>query len=665
MHFHARRTIFAFACLAVTLALSVNGSAQRNNDDWRAAQKKRTSDYLDLMDESTSLLWDSQQIRAWANCEGDDVVPRLLKIYDNPPAGFQTNIPYLAAAAVLERHDAPTAFPGTDYIPPRREPSESDVQALREFLKAHVKSSPDIWGVYCAACILALERDPEINMELLEYIGKSSTPAVNRAALLEALSRGGFEALRRVLEVLLDEKFKGSAEDTVLFEATVWAAARAYKPLHKPDQPVLEEWRQVFDGILLRLDNKKIHQRSIREAALALQYCFGTKHPYQYPAMWLQVFDSGKDPLGDDGRTIANFMGLDILGQRILFVIDASDSMLNPLTDEDKDAIRNPITQGKRDKKKHGDDGYEINWDRVRTRFDAAREHVKWTLSRLGKDKQVAVVLFGDKAEPLPFTRGFIDCSKTAIKKIYAALDSVRAGEPAENMKEKRPYGVLKGDTNYYDALLTAFRTGRSGIINSPREHWDLKLIEDGADSIFLLSDGSPITDGFSGQTPNIEYEYDTYSLSDNKQGEGEWIEIPGHDAIPEREVEVRDPETGIVTKRKIPGSPAVPPRKMWKQKIHIKDEYQYTHNIGPYANQNASSVFFRSPAMVNFLAELDRMNLVRRVQIHCVGIGEAQMGWLKPIAEHGRGQALFFGKNKEDDPTVPDLPKLPNPEDD
>ena len=116
---------------------------------------------------------------------------------------------------------------------------------------------------------------------------------------------------------------------------------------------------------------------------------------------------------------------------------------------------------------------------------------------------------------------------------------------------------------------------------------------------------------------------------------------------------------------RKTTSSPAVPPRKMWKQKIHIKDEYQYTHNIGPYANQNASSVFFRSPAMVNFLAELDRMNLVRRVQIHCVGIGEAQMGWLKPIAEHGRGQALFFGKNKEDDPTVPDLPKLPNPEDD
>lgn len=648
------------------LAAAIN--AQNAGDDAaREAYKKRYSDYLDMMDKSESLRWDTTQIQAWSRCQGDDVLPRLLQIYDKPPANFETNVPYLTAAAILQRHDAPAAWPGTDYIPPRVEPSDADVKALRKFLKSHIKSEQDIWGVYCAGCVLALEHDPDINMELLEYIGASRTPAVNRAALLEGLSRAGFDALRRVLEVMLEEKFKGSNEDAVLLESICWAAARAYKPLHKDGVPVLEEWRGVFDGILERLEHKKVLQRSLREAALALQYCFKTRKPYQYASMWRLQFETGKDPLGDDdGKTVANFMGLDVLGQRVLFLIDASDSMLNPLSDEDKDAIRNPITQDKKDKKK-GNDEHEINWDRVKTRFDAAREHVKWTLSRLDKDKQVAVILFGDKAEPLSFTRGFIDCTSGNVKKINATLDAVRASEAPDFQKDARPYGVLMGDTNYYEALLTAYRLGRSGLINSPREHWDLKLVQEGADSIFLLSDGAPIRDGFKGNTPDIEYEYDSYQYFDSKQpGEGEWVDFPGRPATEEREVEVRDPETGNVTTRKVPGMPAVPPSRKWRQKVHVKSESQWFDDNGPYASRNATTSSFSSFELTNLLAEVERMNLVRRVQIHCVGIGEAKMNWLKPIATQGRGQAVFFGKDKETDPSLPDgIPGMPNPEDD
>jgi hypothetical protein len=99
----------------------------------------------------------------------------------------------------------------------------------------------------------------------------------------------------------------------------------------------------------------------------------------------------------------------------------------------------------------------------------------------------------------------------------------------------------------------------------------------------------------------------------------------------------------------------------MWRYKVHVKHDYQHTDDVGPYVG----SAYYSSPSLQNFLAEVDRMNVVRRVQIHCVGIGEAQMGWLKPIAAHGRGQAVFFGQNKEDDPSLPDIPKLPQPSDD
>src|SRR5690606_32791586 len=96
---------------------------------------------------------------------------------------------------------------------------------------------------------------------------------------------------------------------------------------------------------------------------------------------------------------------LDVLGERIIFIIDASDSMLNPLGDEDLETLKGPVT-GERGRRNKGE--YEIDWRKVKNRFDVAREHVKWTLSRLDKNKQVAVLLFGSSVEPLAFTRTFV-----------------------------------------------------------------------------------------------------------------------------------------------------------------------------------------------------------------------------------------------------------------
>ncbi|MCB9895749.1 MAG: hypothetical protein H6839_14985 [Planctomycetes bacterium] len=659
MRFAMRALLLPLSALALLLVAVPGAAKDKLQPD--AERKQATADMLDKLAESKSLRWNATQMQAWARYEGDDVLPRLLAIYEKPPAPFEVNMRYLAAAAFRNRHDVPNASDDDErrFIM-RMEPSPADITALRKFLKSNSRRAEEVWGVYCAGCILALEDDPDIGMELLEVVGDKKSPPVIRAAMIEALAHGGFPYLRRALEVMLQEDFK-KAEGAVMYEAICWAAARAYRPLWKASEPVSKEWRPVFDCIAAVMESEETLGRSVREAALAMQFCFRTKFPYQYASMWRLLFDNGLDPLGDDdGRTFASFMGLDVMGDRIVFLVDASDSMLNPLSGEDLESLKNPIT-GDKPKKGSKDDGYEIDWRRVKNRFDAAREHVKWTVSRLPKDKQVCVILFGDSAEPLGITDGFISASKINAKRINGSLDAVRPKDAPDDMKAKRPNGVLLGETNYYQALLSAYRMGRGGVMDAPREGYDMKLVTEGADAIFLLSDGAPIRDGFSGMTPEIDYEFTTFrDYSSQQPGEGQWVEIPAQPAIPEREIEQRDPETGAITRIKVPGYPAQPARKVWRKKETVKYQFNDLDENGPYADETSRGFFFAGPALNNLLDEIERMNLVRRVRIQCVGIGEAQMDWLRPIAHKTGGKAVFFGKEAQPGgiPGFPGFPK-------
>jgi hypothetical protein len=633
------RSIVAIACVAaICVAAIIPTSAQQDAD----SRKKLAAEMLDRLHESSSLRWNARQMQSYARYEGDDVIPRLLAIYNRPPAAFSDNMRYLAASYIRDRHDVPAGADMRSMFP-RKVLSAKDIAALEKFMKSDGKRVENVWAAYCFASILALERNDEINLRLLQIIGDDKAPAVIRAAVLEALSRAGCDFMRRVLEILLTTKTRKTADDVVIFEAATWAVARTYRGIHREGEPVPEDWRPLFDAIAARLDDPKdTTPRSKREAALSLQYAFNTTRPYAQAAMWRMVFDHGKDPASDEGSTVASFMGLDVLGERIIFIIDASDSMLNPLGDEDLETLKGPVT-GERGRRNKGE--YEIDWRKVKNRFDVAREHVKWTLSRLDKDKQVAVLLFGSSVEPLAFTRTFVQASSGNVSRIHAALDGIRPGKASAEMAEKRPHGVLLGETNYYEALLAAYRMGKGGIVNQPREHWDQRLILEGADAIFLLSDGAPIRDGFSGASPVIDQEYDSWSLHDTKQsGEGEWVDFPARPAQPEREVEVRDPETGIVTKRKYPGYPEQPATRKWRKKEKVRYQYSSNDDNGPYANTSG----FVSTELNNLLAEVERMNLVRRCLIQCVGIGEANMSWLRPIATRTGGKAVYFGKDGE-----------------
>ncbi len=44
---------------------------------------------------------------------------------------------------------------------------------------------------------------------------------------------------------------------------------------------------------------------------------------------------------------------------------------------------------------------------------------------------------------------------------------------------------------------------------------------------------------------------------------------------------------------------------------------------------------------MARFRRDLERLNLVRQVELHAVAIGEANRSWLRVITEVGGGQLL------------------------
>ncbi|MEZ6016805.1 MAG: hypothetical protein R3F49_16930 [Planctomycetota bacterium] len=105
-------------------------------------------------------------------------------------------------------------------------------------------------------------------------------------------------------------------------------------------------------------------------------------------------------------------------------------------------------------------------------------------------------------------------------------------------------------------------------------EHVDLSGFEDGIDTLFLLSDGNP--------------SFDDYETKDADYGDGRVVS---------------DRESG-------------------KEADRTK-ELLYP---GPYA------------AWDRLLEDVQRMNMFREVEIHCISIGDANDGWLKRLADYGLG---------------------------
>ncbi len=190
-----------------------------------------------------------------------------------------------------------------------------------------------------------------------------------------------------------------------------------------------------------------------------------------------------------DGGTVVGrprFYGVEAAGSRVGYVLDMSDSMLEPLTDRER---RDAMFQASRS----GASAEEaLPWDEIHTRFDLARAYLKQSIAALGRNTAFVVVTFGDAARPLKATKGLVLASRGTVKRVLKELDGIKAGSPTR----KRPHGTLRGDTNLHTALLRVFRAVPKDFIDD-EEDVDPAGLAKGCDTIFLFGDGKPTRDDY------------------------------------------------------------------------------------------------------------------------------------------------------------------------
>lgn len=220
----------------------------------------------------------------------------------------------------------------------------------------------------------------------------------------------------------------------------------------------------------------------------------------------------------------------------------------------------------------------------ARTRLDAVRAQLGQSLTELEPTACFAVVAFGDEAALLASTPKLVRATPRAVQATINELAAMTPGAATT----ARPHGTLRGETNLHAALRLAFRTTTRGLVAEAEAVEEKVAVDVGADAIFVLSDGEPNRDGFLGRSALVTYP-----------------------AQPPRKGGYRDPETGAWIDHDTPGNPAYDTRYEW---------------YGPYR------------VLEYFALDLERMNLLRKVEVHAIGIGESDLTWLRACAAAGLG---------------------------
>lgn len=327
------------------------------------------------------------------------------------------------------------------------------------------------------------------------------------------------------------------------------------------------------EGLIGQLRDEKLPMRTRQVIARHLAGIFETDmHHGLHADRWLRELKGAQAaPAREDEKPslYAPFEFFDVpsVGGRVCYVIDASDSMLEPISDEERRRLSRVVT-GAGSKNANKD---ALPWHRIKNRFDVAREYLKLSLGKLTKDKSFAIVLFGTDAALLKSTPKLVPATPGAVAQAIRDLGAIQPGPAAPG----RPHGTLRGFTNMHGGLDLAFRLTDEGQ-GATDPYVDPKMLAVGADTIFLLSDGDPSTDNYR---------------------------------------EVDRPDAGDIQ--------ADPETRAEQEKVPDVTYY------GPYVHLDDYLV-----------DDVQRMNLFRNLEIHCIGIGEADMQLLRAIASAGLGQA-------------------------
>ncbi|MHC4840474.1 MAG: vWA domain-containing protein [Planctomycetota bacterium] len=412
-----------------------------------------------------------------------------------------------------------------------------------------------------------------------------------RAAALEALAKNGnTSTLAWWTERLDEERMKkwSPIERIVMLET----AARCYA--EEAQRLGEDEFRKMGLKLIPQIGHEKTHSRTKVVMARYFQEIFGGRL-WINAKPWLNKLLNPSDPEEVDEKYAepvppTTFVGIEAAGTRIVYVIDMSDSMLEPLSKKQKEEIkkkkkvrRGPITGGgeEEEEEEEEEEAEEeedpMPWGKIRTRFDAAREYLKLSLNTLKPEQHFCVIFFGTEAAPMKSTKGLMPASPTNIKRAIAELNKIRKGPATKDRK----FGTLRGNTNMHGGLHRAFKVTKSKMVKM-WEYVDASTFTEGADTIFLLSDGDPTWD--------------------------DWAKVDQRDP---------DDQTGDPESR-------------------TKHEDQEQLNFpGPYGYR------FHGEYLPD---DVRRLNLFRKCEIHCIGIGNVSYSLLQSIAQAGNGVVKMVG---------------------
>jgi hypothetical protein len=180
--------------------------------------------------------------------------------------------------------------------------------------------------------------------------------------------------------------------------------------------------------------------------------------------------------------SVATYYGIKIYSQRLIFVIDMSLSM-DSKWEGKKPAVPQQTVEitGGESSKGSKPRKATLDWTKVKTKWDLAREHLIFTLLQLPEDTEFSIIFYSDVIKVWKPT-----LVKATPTNVAAAIAELRKTKP-------------NSSTNIHGALKKAFEVGDPDCDN-PKSEKPLEVTGGGAykaggDTIFFLTDGWP-TDG-------------------------------------------------------------------------------------------------------------------------------------------------------------------------
>ncbi len=187
------------------------------------------------------------------------------------------------------------------------------------------------------------------------------------------------------------------------------------------------------------------------------------------------------EPTADSSGSVPTYYGIKIYSKRLIFVIDMSGSMDEPWRGKPPAAPQQTveITGNDDAKVKEKPKKATLDWTKVKTKWDLAREHLVFTLKQLPSSAEFTIISYHDKVvvwQP--------KLVKATQENINAAIIMVRKIKP-------------QMATNIHGALQKAFQIG--GPEGNTESEKPLEMSgdqqaerKDGGDTIFFLTDGWP-----------------------------------------------------------------------------------------------------------------------------------------------------------------------------